>query len=141
MPVIPTFSGFADSSRKAIERNSSYGMRGSRRILRRRLLVTAEADIDAQAPPTVRRSAAPCEREVASGPRATVVRSTRGPSLDAHSLPRSLWSDQAGDASGLPFSTTYVIRILDFAVPGLPPAWGVAGGIWNPSPGFNMRVG
>ena len=121
-----------------MERNSSYGMRGSRQILRRRLLVTAEADIDAQAPPTVRRSAAPCEREVASGPRATVVRSTRGPSLDAHSL---RVSDHAGDASGLPFSTTYVIKTLVFAVPALPPAWGVAGGIWNPSPGFNVRVG
>jgi hypothetical protein len=41
---------------------------------------------------------------------------------------------------GFPFSTTYVMRILLLALPGLPPAWGVSGGIWKPSPGLIVRV-
>jgi hypothetical protein len=33
------------------------------------------------------------------------------------------------------------MRILLLALPGLPPAWGVSGGIWKPSPAWIMRVG
>src|SRR5712675_1829228 len=40
----------------------------------------------------------------------------------------------AGDARGFPFSTTYVIRMMHLASAGLPPAWGVSGGIWKASP-------
>ncbi len=48
-------------------------------------------------------------------------------------------SDQAGDASGLPFSTTYVLMTTVLVLPFLAPACGVATGTWKPSP--DMRRG
>ena len=56
---------------------------------------------------------------------------------DLRPLPRAY----AGDASGFPFSRTYVIRMMLLASKGLPPAWGVSGGIWKASPVFIARVG
>ncbi len=47
----------------------------------------------------------------------------------------------AGEASGLPFSTMYVLTTWLFLSPFLPPACGVFGGITTPMPGFNAIVG
>jgi hypothetical protein len=59
----------------------------------------------------------------------------------APTAPQSREGYAAGDARGFPFSTTYVIRMMHLASAGLPPAWGVSGGIWKASPFLIARVG
>ena len=62
---------------------------------------------------------------------------------DLSRKPGSTFRDhaQAGDASGLSFSTTKVLMMTVFFGPFLLPAWGVSTGIWKLSPGLKVRSG